>query len=104
MAIFLHSVSTKHLRGALLFATTAGIAAAAALRSSLGYQLLVSVAWGIAVLSFIVLVGIIVTRYDEAAMARKVRNRAPSSFLVGSTALAAALFGIYAIVLLLSAG
>ena len=42
-------------------------------------------------------------RYDETQMTRKVRHRAPSSLLVGCTALSAALLGIYALMLLVTA-
>ena len=103
MAIFLHSVSTRHLRGALALASLVGIAAAVLLRRRLDYELLVAAAWDSAVLIFIAAVTRATWHFDEAQMSRKVRGRAPSSLLVGLTALGAALFGIYALMLLVTA-
>ena len=103
MALTLHSLKTRHLRGALALASLAGAAAAVLLRGQLGYELLVAVAWDLAVLVFIGAMIGVTWSFDEAEMTRKVRHRAPSSFLVGCTALCAALFGIYALMLLISA-
>ncbi len=103
MAIILHSVSTRHLRGALALASLVGIAAAALLRGRLDYELLVAAAWDSAVLMFIAAVIKVTWHFDETQMSRKVRDRAPSSLLVGLTALGAALFGIYALMLLVTA-
>lgn len=103
MAIVLHSLSTRHLRGALLLATLVGAGAAALLRGRLGYELVVAVAWDIGVLVFLLVMLAVTSRYTEAEMAKKVQHRAPSSKLVAGTAFSSALFGIYAIVLLLSA-
>lgn len=103
MAVMLHGLSSRSLRGALILATAVGAAAAALLRGRLGYELMVAVAWDLAVLSFIVTMVVVTSRFSAAQMAKKVLHRAPSSFLVGGTALSSALFGIYAIVLLLSA-
>lgn len=103
MTLTLHSVSTRHLRGALALASATGAAAAVLLRDRLDYELLVAAAWDAAVLIFIVIMLVVTWHFDEAQMARKVRHRAPSSFLVAMTALCAALFGIYALVLLVSA-
>ena len=55
MAITLHSVSTRHLRGALALASVVGVAAALLLRRRLDYELLVAAAWDAAVLIFIAL-------------------------------------------------
>ncbi len=103
MALTLHSVSTRHLRGALALASAAGAAAAVLLRDRLDYELLVAAAWDSAVLIFIVIMLVVTWRFDETQMARKVRHRAPSSFLVAMTAICAALFGIYALILVVSA-
>ena len=103
MAIVLHSLSSRSLRGALMLATAVAAAAAALLRGRLGYELMVAVAWDLAVLIFVVTMVAVTGRYRAAQMAKKVRRRAPSSFLVAGTAFCSALFGIYAIVLLLSA-
>jgi uncharacterized membrane protein len=103
MTITLHSLSTRHLRGALLLASAVGAAAAMLLRDRVGYELLVAAAWDAAVLIFIVVMFVVTWRFDESQMLRKVRHRAPSSFLVGCTAFCAALFGIYSIMLLVTA-
>ena len=103
MAITLHSVSTRHLRGALALASVVGVAAALLLRRRLDYELLVAAAWDAAVLIFIALMLRAIWRYDETQMTRKVRHRAPSSLLVGCTAFCAAMFGIYALLLLVTA-
>jgi uncharacterized membrane protein len=103
MALTLHSLKTRHLRGALALASLAGCAAAVLLRDRLGYELVVAVAWDLAVLIFIGAVIWVTWSFDEAQMTRKVRHRAPSSFLVGCTAFCAALFGIYALMLLIHA-
>ena len=103
MALTLHSVSTRHLRGALALASWSGSAAAVLLRDRLGYELLVAAAWDLAVLIFI---GAMIGSPGASTrpqMIRKVRHRAPSSFLVGCTAFCAALFGIYALMLLIIA-
>jgi uncharacterized membrane protein len=104
MAIVLHSLSTRHLRGAILLAAAVGLAAANVLRGRFGHELLVAVAWDAAAMTFLALILAVTSRYDESQMAKKVPHRAPSSLLVGSTALCSALFAIYAIALLLSAG
>jgi uncharacterized membrane protein len=103
MAILLHSFSARHLRGALLLATATGATAAVLLRDRLDHEILVAIAWDAAVLAFLVVMVAVTSRYDESVMAKKVRHRAPSSLMVGATALGSALFGIYAIALLLSA-
>jgi uncharacterized membrane protein len=103
MTLTLHSVSTRHLRGALALASAVGVAAAVLLRDRIGYELLVAAAWDVAVLIFIVTMLVVTWRFDEAQMRSKVRHRAPSSLLVGLTACCAALFGIYALMLLVSA-
>ena len=103
MAIKLHSLSRNHLRGALILASVAGIAAAALMRGRLSHELLVAAAWDTAVLFFILSVLQTTARFDESQMTRKVRHRAPSSLLVGCTAFCAALFGIYALMLLATA-
>ena len=103
MTLTLHSVSTRHLRGALALASVIGVAAAVLLRDRLGYELLVAAAWDVAVLIFILTMLAVTWRFDETQMARKVRHRAPSSLLVAVTAFSAALFGIYALMLLVTA-
>lgn len=103
MAIKLHSLSRNHLRGALIFASVAGIGAATLMRERLSHELLVAAAWDTAVLFFILSVLQTTSRFDESQMTRKVRHRAPSSLLVGCTAFCAALFGIYALMLLVTA-
>jgi uncharacterized membrane protein len=103
MALTLHSLSTRSLRGALLLASIVGVAAAALLRSRFGYELLVATAWDAAVLIFVASILTVTWRFDESQMVNKVRHRAPSSLLVGCTAFAAALFGMYAIMLLATA-
>ena len=103
MAIKLHSLSRNHLRGALIFASVAGIGAATLMRDRLSHELLVAAAWDTAVLFFILSVLQTTSRFDESQMTRKVRHRAPSSLLVGCTAFCAALFGIYALMLLVTA-
>jgi uncharacterized membrane protein len=103
MALKLHSMSTSHLRGALALASLVGIVAALLLRNRLGYELLVAAAWDAAVLIFILAVLKVTWRFDESQMTRKVRHRAPSSLLVAFTAFCAAMFGIYALMLLVTA-
>lgn len=101
MAIVLHALSTRHLRGALVLATAIGLAAAALMHGRIGYELAVALAWDGAVLIFLAVMLAVTTRFDEQQMAKKVRHRAPSSAMVALTALCSALFGIFAIVLLL---
>lgn len=101
MAIVLHALSTRHLRGALVLATAVGAGAAGLLRGRVGYELMVAMAWDAAVLIFLAVMVTVTTRYDGTQMAKKVRHRAPSSAMVGLTALCSALFGMYAIALLL---
>lgn len=103
MTLHLHSLSTRHLRGALALAGTVGAAAAALMWKRVGYELLIAAAWDAAVLIFILAVLYATSGFDEHKMLHKVRHRAPSSLLVASTAISAALFGIYALLLLLSA-
>lgn len=103
MAIVLHSMSVRHLRGALVLAAAVGLGAAAALRGRLGRELLVAVAWDAAALTFVATMLLVTSRYDERRVAKKVRHRAPSSLLVSGTALCSALFGVYAIALLVAA-
>ena len=101
MAIVLHALSTRHLRRALVLATAIGLAAAALMHGRIGYELAVALAWDGAVLIFLAVMLAVTTRFDEQQMAKKVRHRAPSSAMVALTALCSALFGIFAIVLLL---
>ena len=103
MAITLHALTARHLSGALLLASTAGAAAAVLLRDRLGYELLVAVGWNVAVLIFTTVMLRVTSRFTETQMAHKVRHRAPGSLLLGGTALCAALFGIYSIMLLVTA-
>lgn len=103
MALHLHSLSTRHLRGALALAGTVGAAAAAMMWGRVGYELLIAAAWDIAVLIFVLAVLYATSGFDEHQMLHKVRHRAPSSLLVAGTAISAALFGIYALLLLLAA-
>lgn len=103
MALTFHSLSTRHLRGALALASVVGFGAAVLLRHRLSYELLVAAAWDAAVLIFIAAVLKVTWSSDEAKMTRKVRHSAPSSLLVACTALCAALFGIYALMLLVTA-
>jgi uncharacterized membrane protein len=103
MALTLHRLSTRHLRGSLVLASVIGVAAAVLLHRRLGYELVVAAAWNGAVLAFIASMLRVTWGFDESEMVRKVRHRAPSSLLVGGTALSAALFGIYALMLLVAA-
>ena len=103
MTLHLHRLSTRHLRGALALASVVGAAAAALLWPRLGYELLVAAAWDVAVVIFMAAILHATSGFDESQMLKKVRHRAPSSLLVGCTALCAALFGIYALMLLVSA-
>ena len=103
MALHLHRLSTRHLRGALALASVVGAAAAALLWPRLGYELLVAAAWDVAVVIFMAAILHATSGFDESQMLKKVRHRAPSSLLVGCTALCAALFGIYALMLLVTA-
>jgi uncharacterized membrane protein len=102
MVLHLHSLSTTHLRGALALASLVGAIAAALLWRHLGYELLVAIAWDFAVVIFIAAILKATSGFDETRMVKKVRHRAPSSFLVGCTAFFAALFGIYALILLVT--
>lgn len=101
MTIILHALSTRHLGGALTLASAVGVAAAALMRGRLDHELTVAVAWDLAVLIFLAVMVAVITHYDGSQMAKKVRHRAPSSAMVGLTALCSALFGIFAIALLL---
>jgi uncharacterized membrane protein len=103
MAIILHSLSARHLGGALMLATGVGLAAAIVLRERLDYELLVALIWDGAVLSFLAIMIAAAVRYDESEMPKRARHRPPSSLLLGGMALCSALFGIYAIALLLTA-
>ena len=103
MTLHLHALSTRHLRGSLALATLVGASAATLLWDRVRYELLVAVAWDAAVLIFILAVLHATSGFDERRMLHKVRHRAPSSLLVAGTAFSAALFGIYALMLLVTA-
>ena len=103
MTVHLHALSTRHLRGSLALATLVGVSAATLLWGRIRYEVLVAVAWDVAVLIFMLAMLHATSGFDERRMLHKVRHRAPSSLLVAGTALSAALFGIYALMLLLTA-
>jgi hypothetical protein len=68
MALTLHSLKTRHLRGALTLASLVGFGAAVLLRNQLGYELMVAVAWDLAVLFFIIAMIWVTWSFDEAQM------------------------------------
>jgi uncharacterized membrane protein len=103
MTVHLHALSTRHLRGSLALATLVGVSAATLLWGRIRYEVLVAVAWDVAVLIFMLAMLHATSGFDERRMLHKVRHRAPSSLLVAGTAFSAALFGIYALMLLLTA-
>ncbi|MGD9509671.1 MAG: DUF1345 domain-containing protein [Geminicoccaceae bacterium] len=103
MTLHLHALSTRHLRGSLALATVVGAGAASLLWGRIGYELLVAAARDAAVLIFILAMLHATSGFDERRMLHKVRHRAPSTLLVAGTAISAALFGIYALMLLATA-
>jgi uncharacterized membrane protein len=104
MALTLHAVSARHLSGGLLIGAAVALAVFWLGRGRLPTEALVAIAWDCGVLTLGTLVLGVTLRYRDDQMAKKVRHRSPTAGLLVMLALAAAGFGIYAIVLLLSVG
>ena len=87
-----------------MIAAASSVAVAWLARPWLPTEALVAAAWDAGVLVFGALVLRVTLRYDESQMAKKVRHRSPSAGVLVTLAIAAAGFGIFALVLLLSVG
>jgi uncharacterized membrane protein len=103
VAITLHALSARTLKGSLALAAAVGLTVAAAAQGGLGKALALALAWDAGVVTFLALMVQATTRYREEEMARKTRHRAPSSGELALVAMVAAGFAIYAIFLLIDA-
>ena len=101
MAITLHALTARTLKGSLALA--AAVAAAIVGRAGPDRELALALAWDAGVLTFLALMLRATTRYGEDQMARKARHRAPTPGVLTLVATAAAGFAVYAIFLLIDA-